>query len=246
MSDFVVQLFDQAGVDDHGRVQVHTWAELPRELAGAYLTGGLRKIRKLTDSYFSYRFSPQAAKRVRGRWTRGEPSLSLQWYRVPFVHGKQLVRLGRLRSTATNDVYRGYFEILGGEVVSPAAILERRPWPEDLQWVAPSAGEFDIHNETDRPPYLGIFETRVQRTRNGCTLHVLLLDFPATRQGLGARLWKQPWQPLTSRPNLDFLRKEVSATAREHDHTVRFEEHPLPGTPFGLRAARIEAASQPA
>jgi hypothetical protein len=242
MSEFTVRIFEQSGEDDAGRVQVHTWAEVPRELAGVYLTGGLRKIRKLTDAYFSYRFSPRAAKRVRGRWTRGEPSLSLNWYRIPFVHGKQLVRLGRLRSAATNDVYRGYFEILGGEVVSPAAILEHRAWPEDLPWVAPSAGEFDIHNETERPPYLGIFETRVQRTRGGCTLHVLLLDFPATRSGLGARMWQQPWHPMTAQPNLDFLRKEITSAAREGNHTVRFEKRVIAGTPTGLRAARIETA----
>ncbi len=32
MSEFVVRLFDQTGVDQHGHVQVRTWAELPRDL----------------------------------------------------------------------------------------------------------------------------------------------------------------------------------------------------------------------
>jgi len=235
----VVKLFVQEGVDAAGCAQVHAWAEIPEVLAGVYLSGGLKKIRRLVESYFSYRFSQPAAKRVRGRWTRGEPSMLLNWYRIPGLHGRTLAHLGRLRSTATNDVYRGYLEILGGDTVEPAAVLEHRPWPEDFGWVAPSAGEFDIQSVRNRPPYLGVFETRVQRTPAGCTLHLMLIDFPVARAGRGARWWQQPWQPMTAVPNMDFLRVEIESVARAAGHAVRFEASRVPGTPAGLRAAHV-------
>lgn len=72
-----------------------------------------------------------------------------------------LVHLGRLRVAATADIFRGYMEIIDGDMVSPAAIVAPKPWPDDMPWVAPSAGEFRVQAEHERPPYLGTFEIRV-------------------------------------------------------------------------------------
>jgi hypothetical protein len=233
MSDLLVRLFSQEGLDSDGRLQSHQWAEIPAELAGKYLSGGLKRIRRLTEQYLGLHFSP-AEKRVRGRWRSGEPHLTLRFYHVPGLHGRNLVHLGRLRSTGTRDVYRGYHEIRGGDVVSPAARLEGRAWPDDMPWVSPSAGEF-IDSEKARSSYLGIFEIRVERKAKGCILHTSLVDFPPVQTGFKARLWDKPWQPLRRATNLAFLHREIEATAAELGHTVRFEQQDLPGTPTRQR-----------
>ena len=120
MAEFSIRLSSQEGRDAHGRLQSHQCAEVPAELAGAFMSGGLKKIRRMAEAYFSFRFSPAAAQ-VRGVWRSGEPSLRRQFHGVPFVHGRRMVSLGRLRSAGTLDVYRGYHEIRGGEIVSNAA-----------------------------------------------------------------------------------------------------------------------------
>lgn len=229
MAEILVRLCSQEGFDAQGRFQSHQWAELPAELAGTYLSGGLKKVRRLAEEYFTFRFS-EAQRRVNGRWRSGEPHLSLRFYRVPGLHGRLLVHLGRLRSTGTRDVYRGFFEIRGGESVSPAAALEGRPWPADIPWVSPSAGEF-IDSEKAKSSYLGIFEFRVERTAEGCALHALLVDFPPAETGLGARLWSKPWQPLRCSTNLAYLRREIEASAKELGHTASFVEDHRPGAP---------------
>jgi hypothetical protein len=229
MAEILVRLFSQEGCDARGQLQSHQWAELPAELAGAYMSGGLKKVRRLAELYFTFRFS-EAKRRVSGRWRSGEPHMSLRFYRLPGLDGRLLVHLGRLRSTGTRDVYRGFLEVRGGEMVSPAAVLESRPWPEDIPWVAPSAGEF-IDSEKARSSYLGIFEFRIQRTATGCSLHTLLVDFPPTETGFGAKLWAKPWQPMRRAANLAYLRREVEATASELGHTVRFEVEDRPGAP---------------
>jgi hypothetical protein len=235
-----VRIYSQEGRDAEGRLQSHQWAELPAELAGRYLSGGLKRIRRLTESYFAYRFWP-AASRVRGAWRSGEPHLMLQFWHVPGLHGRLLLHLGRLRSTGTLDVYRGYHEIRGGEMLSPAARLASRPWPADMPWVAPSAGEFS-DAERQRESYYGIFEIRVQRTRSGCLLHTTLIDFPLAEGGLRASLWSKPWQPMRRAANLAFLHKEIETSAREKGYEVRFEIQDLPGLPERARF-RVGAAS---
>src|SRR5262245_10451466 len=136
MADFAVPLFSQEGMDEASRLQSHQWAEVPAELTSPFMTGGLKKVRRMAESYFSYRFGAGSAN-VRGVWRAGEPTMLLRFHRIPFLHGRSLVRLGRLRSTGTLDVYRGYHEIRGGDAVAPAAVLEHRPWPDDMPWVAP-------------------------------------------------------------------------------------------------------------
>jgi len=229
MAEIVVRVCSQEGFDAKGRFQSHQWAELPAELAGTYMSGGLKKVRRLAELYFTFRFS-EAQRRIKGRWHSGEPHLSLRFYHVPGVHGRLLVHLGRLRSTGTRDVYRGFLEIRGGESVSPAAVVESRPWPDDIPWVSPSAGEF-IDSEKAKSSYLGIFEFRVQRTASGCSLHTLLVDFSPSETGLGARLWSKSWQPLRRSTNLAYLRREIEASAKELGHSVRFVEEDQPGAP---------------
>lgn len=229
MAEFTVRLTSQEGRDAGGRLQSHQRAELPADLAGVFLVGGLKKIRRLTESYFSYRFSPAAAQ-VRGVWRSGEPSLHRRFHHVPLVHGRQIVALGRLRSTGTLDVYRGYHEIRGGEIVSGAARVDGRPWPADMPWVAPSAGEF-IHNEKRDTAYLGIFEIRVERAAAGCVLHTLLVDFPPAERGLASGWFGKSWAPMRRHANLDFLRAQVLGAASEQEHTVQFVLEELPGAP---------------
>src|SRR5262249_3038085 len=184
MPDTVVRLFSQEGRDAHGRLQAHQWAEIPAELSGPFMTGGLKKVRRMAESYFSYRFSP-AADQVRGVWRMGEPTLQRRFHGIPFLHGRPLVSLGRLRSTGSLDLYRGYHEIRGRAAVASAAQLAPQAWPTDMPWVAPLAGEF-TDSEKSRNTYLGIFEIRVTRSGSGCTLHTLLVDLPAATKGLGA------------------------------------------------------------
>lgn len=229
MSEFTIRLISQEGCDPQGRLQSHQHAQLPADLAGVFMSGGLKKIRRMAESYFSYRFSPAAAQ-VRGIWRSGEPTLRRQFYGVPFVHGRRLVSLGRLRSAGTLDVYRGYHEIRGGEIVSNSAQVLGRQWPADMPWVAPSAGEF-IQNEQHRTAYLGIFEIRVERTAEGCSLHTLLVDFPPAQKGLAAGWAGKPWAPMRRNANLDFLRGQVTEAARESGHTVTFTIEDLDGPP---------------
>jgi hypothetical protein len=234
MAEFDVRLVSQEGLDAAGRLQSHQWAEVPSDLTGPFMTGGLKKIRRFHEAYFSFRFTPDGAARVRGVWRAGEPTLLLRFHRIPFMHGRPLVRLGRLRSTGTLDIYRGYHEIRGGDSVSPAAVLERRPWPEDMPWVAPSAGEF-TESEKQKLSYLGIFEIRVERTPQGCKLHTVLVDFPPAQQGVRAAFVDKPWSPMRSLANLEFLRVQVRQVARELGHEVRFTTNELEGTPARLR-----------
>jgi hypothetical protein len=229
MAEVVVRLCSQEGRDAEGRLQSHQWAEVPVELAGPYMSGGLKKIRRLAEGYFGFRFS-ESARRVRGRWRSGEPHLLLQYYHLPGLHGREIAHLGRLRSSGTRDVYRGYLEVRGGEMVSGAAILEQRPWPADIPWVAPSAGEF-TDSEKQRSSYLGIFEFRIERTSSGCTIHTTLFDFPPAESGFLAKWGTKPWQPMRRAVNLAFLRREIGSTAHELGLTVRFEEQQVPGTP---------------
>jgi hypothetical protein len=233
MAEVVVRICSQEGRDAEGRLQSHQWAEVPAGLAGVYMSGGLKKIRRLAEQYFSFRFY-EGSKRVLGRWHSGEPHLTLRYYRLPGLHGRELMHLGRLRSTGTRDVYRGYLDIRGGEMVSPAAVLEHRPWPADVPWAAPSAGEF-TDSEKQRDSYLGIFELRVERTSDGCNLHTTLVDFPPVESGFGAKLLSKPWQPMQRAANVAFLRREIESTARSLGHTVRFEVEDRPGTPARQR-----------
>jgi hypothetical protein len=99
-----------------------------------------------------------------------------------------------------------------------------------MPWVAPSAGEF-IDSELEKSSYLGIFELRVERTPTGCNLHTALIDFPPVTTGFNANLWGQPWQPMRSAANLQFLRREITAAAQSLNHTARFEIEELAGTP---------------
>jgi hypothetical protein len=222
-------LCSQEGRDAHGRLQSHQWAEVPASLAGPYMSGGLKKIRRLAEGYFGFRFA-DSVRRVRGRWRSGEPHLLLQFYYLPGLHGREIAHLGRLRSSGTRDVYRGYLEVRGGEMVSPAAILENRPWPADIPWVAPSAGEF-TDSEKQRSSYLGIFEFRIERSDSGCTIHTTLFDFPPVENGFFAKWGAEPWQPMRRTANLAFLRREIDSTGQALGLTVRFEEQQLPGTP---------------
>jgi len=232
MTRIEVRLCSQEGLDANRLLQSHQWAEVPAEIANPFMTGGLKKVRRMTEAYFTYRFGAGAAH-VRGIWRAGEVTLVRRFHHIPFLHGRRVIHLGRLRSAGTLDVYRGYHEIRGGEGVAPAATVDRRPWPEDMPWVAPSAGEF-IDSETDKA-YLGIFEIRVERVGAGCRLHTALIDFPVARQGLGAAAMDQPWSPMRSAANLEFLRAQVQQVAREQGHEVRFLPTALDGTPARLR-----------
>lgn len=229
MAEVEVRLFSQEGRDAENRLQSHQWAEIPAVLSGPFMSGGLKKIRRMAETYFSYRFTPDGT-RVRGVWRSGEPSLRRQFHRLPFLHGRTLVSLGRLRSSGTLDVYRGYHEIRGGRAIAPAAVLARRPWPEDMPWVAPSAGEF-TDSEQQKKAYLGIFEIRVERRGDGCTLHTALVDFPATDAGLEAGWLSQPWHPLRRDANLAFLKTQITAVARDLNCRVTFVEEDRSGTP---------------
>ena len=238
MAELQVRLHSQEGVDSDGRWQSHQWAEVPAEIAVPYLSGGLKKIRRLVEGHFGFRFSP-ASKRVRGLWHGGEPTLRLRYLRMPLVH------LGRLRVAATADLFRGYMEILDGGMVSPVAVAVPKPWPTDMPWLAPSAGEFHIEAEQERP-YLGTFEIRVQRTATGCTLHTILQDFPPVSTGLRGWIWSQPWQPMKRTTNLDYLRKELQSTAGAANHTLRFEIEDHPGIPERLHAIYAQGHLSPA
>ena len=177
---------------------------------------------------------------MRGLWHSGEPTLRLRYLKMPLVH------LGRLRVAATADIYRGYMEILDGDMVSPAAIAVPKTWPADMPWVAPSAGEFRVLAEDEHPPYLGTFEIRVQRTATGCTLHTILQDFPPVGSGLRGWIWSQPWQPLKRTPNLDYLQRELLATAGAANHTLHFQVEDHPGIPERLHAIYAQEHLSPA
>lgn len=232
MANLVVQLHSQQALDESGRFHAHQWAEIPDELSVTYMTGGLKRLRRMVETYCAYTFSPEARKWIRASWRRGEPWFRLRYLRVPLVH------LGRLRQAGTIDVYRGQFDVLGGDMVAREAIASPRPWPADLPWVAPSDGEFDIEAESQRPPYLGIFEARVYRRPTGCSVHLFLRDFPPIHAGIKARLWSHPWMPLTRLPNLHFLQADARAIAADEGHTVLFEIHEHDGVPEPLAPIR--------
>lgn len=238
--DLQVTLHSQQGLDEGGRLQAHQWAEIPDELSTVYMTGGLKRVRRAVEAYCRYRFSERAAKRVRVLWHQGEPHFVLRWMGTPLVH------LGRLRQAGTVDVYRGHMEVLGGELVARDAIASPAAWPDDLPWVAPSAGEFDAAKEVVRPPYLGVFEFRVYRRPTGCSLHQFLRDFPPISHGWKARIWKREWMPLTRMPNLEFLAADVRAAARQENHDVLFEIRDHEGTPEPLPPLRPVEAAAPA
>src|SRR5678816_1191654 len=82
MPEFSIRIFAAEGLDAAGHLQSHQYAEIPAELTGPYMSGGLKKIRRLAEGYFSFRFS-SASRRVRGRWHSGEPHLELQFYHLP-------------------------------------------------------------------------------------------------------------------------------------------------------------------
>jgi hypothetical protein len=232
MAELSITLHSQQGIGERDRFQAHQWAEIPDDLSVVYMTGGLKRVRRIVESYFRYRFSAEASKWVRSVWQRGEPVMRLRYLHTP------LIRLGRLRQAGTVDIYRGHLEILGGDLVAPDAIESPQPWPIDIPWVAPSAGEFDIEAETQRPPYLGIFEFRVYRRPSGCSLHLFLRDFPPVRSGLKARLWTRSWLPLTRLPNLHFLQWDVRSVAEQEGHGVRFEVRDHEGAPDPLPPIR--------
>lgn len=238
MANWAVTLHSQQALDERGRFHAHQWAEIPDELSVAYMTGGLKRVRRMVEAYCNYAFSPDAPKWVRCTWRRGEPWFRLRYLRVPLVH------LGRLRLAGSVDVYRGHFEVLGGDMVAPEAIDAASPWPDDLPWVAPSDGEFDIEAEFERPPYLGVFEARVCRRPTGCSVHLFLRDFPPIRSGVKTKLWSHPWMPMTRIPNLHFLQSDVRAIARRENHTVLFEMRHHEGVPEPLPPIRaIEKAA---
>jgi len=237
MANLSVTLHSQQALDERNRFHSHQWAEIPDELSVAYMTGGLKRVRRMVETYAAYTFAADGRKWVRGLWRRGEPWFLLRYVRRPLVH------LGRLRQTGTNDIYRGHFEVLGGEMVAPDAIGTPMPWPSDLPWVAPSDGEFDIKAESVRPPYLGIFEARVYRQPTGCSVHLFLRDFPPVLSGIRSKLWSQAWMPLTRVPNLHFLQMDVRAIAHQENHSVLFEMREHDGVPEPLRPVRpIEEA----
>lgn len=232
MPNLVVTLHSQHGVDEKGRLQTHQWAEIPDELSVVYMTGGLKRVRRIVETYFRYDFQPQLRRWVRCLWHRGEPEFMLRYVKQSILH------LGRLRQSGTVDAYRGHLEILGGGLLDPHASREPMPWPPDLPWAAPTAGEFDIQAEQVRPPYLGVFELRVYRRPSGCTLHLFVRDLPLLRHGLKASLWSRPWMPLTEPTNLGFLRAEISQTALEQNHKVQFEMRSHDGIPQPLAPIR--------
>ncbi len=232
MAHLVVTLHSQQAMDERGRFSCHQWAEIPDELSVVYMTGGLKRVRGMLETYCGYAFTPEATRWVRAVWRRGEPWFRLRYLRVPLLH------LGRLRQSGTIDVYRGQFDVLGGDMVAREAIESPIPWPQDLPWVAPSDGEFDIKAELERPPYLGIFEGRVYRRPTGCSVHLFLRDFPPLRQGIKAKLWSHPWIPLTRVPNLNFLQGDVRSVARQEGHTVLFEMREHEGVPEPLAPIR--------
>ena len=232
MTNLMVALHSQQGIDERGRLSSHQWAEVPDELAVIYMTGGLKRVRRMAEAYTRCDYAPDLMRRVRAVWRRGEPQFLLRRLRM------SLLRLGRLRQAGTVDAYRGHFEILGGAIVPREAITSPLGWPEDLPWAAPSAGEFDIEAEQQRPPYLGVFELRVYRRPSGCNVHVFVRDLPLARRGLKGWLVARPWLPLTSAPNIAFLRADVQGVARELDHAVQFEERTHDGIPEPLPPLR--------
>ena len=237
MSQLLVPLHEQELIDARGRLQSRAWAELPEALATSYLTGGLKRVRRVVESYFRYRFSSHAAARVHVLWLHGEPTFRLRWLRAGW-RSITLLKLGRLRQTGTIDVYRGHMEVLGGALIDPAAIAVPQPWPADLPWVAPSAGEFDIAAESVRPPYLGLFEVRVERRQPGCVLYVATRDVPIARSGTRAWLWNWARRPLARQVNTLFLQQELAHCAAESGHTLRFEVRAHAGAPDPLPPLR--------
>jgi hypothetical protein len=129
-------------------------------------------------------------------------------------------------------------DVLGGALIDPAAIAAAEPWPADLPWVAPSAGEFDITAESVRPPYLGLFEVRVERVQPGCLLHVAVRDLPIARAGMRARLWDWSRRPLGRETNALFMQYELTLAAADAGHTLRFEPRLHGGAPDPLPPLR--------
>lgn len=232
MAGVVVTLHTQQAVDERGRFHAHQWAEIQDDLSVVYMTGGLKRVRRMVETYTRFDYAPDTARWVRGVWRRGQPELHLRHL------GTTLLRLDRLRQSGTVDAYRGHLDVLGGSLVPRAAIAAPLPWPEDLPWAAPSAGEFDIHLEQARPPYLGIVEFRVYRRPSGCSAHVFVRDLPVPRSGPMAWLWKHAWMPLQSAANLAFLRADVLAAAEEQGQRVQFESQEHEGVPTPLPPIR--------
>jgi hypothetical protein len=229
VNEFPIVVFTQEAADPKGYLQSHVWAELPAAIAGPFLSGGLKLVRRMSERYFSYRFL-DGARRVRATWRSGEPHLQWRFYHLPGLDGRELIHAGRFRTTGTRDVYRGFHEVRGGALVDPAAVAARRPWPDDMPWVAPSAGEF-ISAEKARSSYLGIFELRVERSDTGCVLHAWLVDFPPAAGRLATHIWKQAWAPLRGAASAEFLRREIGASAHEQELAVRFETQARAGVP---------------
>jgi len=232
MTSLVVTLHTQQALDERARFHSHQWAEIPDDLAVAYMTGGLKRVRRMVEAFTRFEYAPDTARWVRGAWRRGQPELRLRYL------GPTLLRLDRLRQSGTVDAYRGHLDILGGSLVPSAAITAPLPWPEDLPWAAPSAGEFDVRAEQQRPPYLGVVEFRVYRRPSGCSVHVFVRDLPVPHRGFMAWLWRHAWMPLQSAPNLAFLRADVQIAATEQGQRVQFESQAHDGVPAPLPPIR--------
>ena len=232
MSSLVVTLHTQHARDERGRFHAHQWAEIPDDLAVVYMTGGLKRVRRMVEAYTRFESAPETARWVRGAWRRGQPVLCLRYF------GTTLLMLDRLRQSGTIDAYRGHLDVLGGRLVPPDAIATPLPWPDDLPWAAPSAGEFDIQAEQERPPYLGIVEFRIYRRPSGCSAHVFVRDLPVRRTGFMAWLWRHSWMPLQSQANLAFLRADVQTAAQEQKLSVQFETREHDGVPAPLPPIR--------
>ena len=62
MPELSITLHSQQGIGERDRFQAHQWAEIPDELSVVYMTGGLKRVRRIVESYFRYRFSAEASK----------------------------------------------------------------------------------------------------------------------------------------------------------------------------------------
>ena len=233
MADLLVTLHSQQALDERGRFQSHQWAEIPDDLSVLYMTGGLKRVRRMVESHSRFAdYAPDTARWVRASWHRGQAEMRLRRLGIPLLH------LDRLRQSGTVDAYRGHLDILGGAILAREALASPMPWPDDLPWAAPSAGEFDIQAEQQRPPYLGVVEFRVYRRPGGCSAHLFVRDLPPTRRGLLAWVWSRPWMPFTAAPNLAFLRADVQAAAQESGHRVQFDSREHDGAPAPLPPIR--------
>ncbi len=97
MAILAVTLHSQGGLDEHGRLQSHQWAEIPDDLAVVYMTGGLKRVRRMVENYTRFDYLPGMQRWVRAAWHRGEPTLFLRYVKMPLLH------LGRLRQAGAVD-----------------------------------------------------------------------------------------------------------------------------------------------